>query len=375
MYYIGTTQNINVGICNEAKINGMDLVRIPFDVIKSATDNFIGYNQIGSGAVYKGRLTHGNNRGKYVDVKRFDKGSAQGARVFYRELDILLKFKHKNVINLEGYCDENDEKAIVYEHSFHGSLDKHLNDARLKWVERLKMCIDIASGLEFLHGGLLRRESVIHRNIRSSNVLLSVSRKAKITGFGHSLISPINQEMDYIIDDHIVRKSHYSDPTYMQTGILTRQSDIYSFGVILFEMLCGRAAHTYRDSQPFASVVKHHVEEGKIDDIVFKEFDKQIEVESFDIFFSIAYQCIDDDREKRPTASQVLQQLMKAWECQADFEIWERKLPTDFTEIVVQMSRSNKINSKMMKKDLYHMFCEGILLQGDKVISSSVDVG
>ncbi|XP_076900635.1 putative receptor-like protein kinase At5g59700 [Bidens hawaiensis] len=104
-------------------------------------------------SVFKGELQDGNEH-KTIVAKRLDTRHGQGERQFLTELQILLEYKHKNLIGLVGYCDEKDEKVIVFEYASRGSLDRHLKEASLTWVERLNICIDVASTLDFLHGGV-----------------------------------------------------------------------------------------------------------------------------------------------------------------------------------------------------------------------------
>nr|GEV34423.1 protein kinase-like domain, phloem protein 2-like protein [Tanacetum cinerariifolium] len=182
----------------DSQENHKDNLKLSLEDIKSATEGFSQVNIIGHGDfgnVYKG-ATHGTHGNKIIAAKRLDMKSGQGdAEVFTElatakfmaELDILIEYKHKNVIGLLGYCDEGDEKIIVYEYASKGSLDKYLSDDSLTWVMRLKICIDIAIGLEFLHGTVSSPEMVIHRDISSNNILLFDEWKAKITGFGLSL--------------------------------------------------------------------------------------------------------------------------------------------------------------------------------------------
>ncbi|KAF5783815.1 putative protein kinase RLK-Pelle-CR4L family [Helianthus annuus] len=106
------------------------------------------------------------------------------------EVEVLFEYKHENIIGLVGYCGE---KILVYEYASNGSLDRHLENASLTWTERLKIGIDIATGLDFLHGG---GYPVIHRDVKSSNILLNDDWKAKITDFGFSVITPLNNEID-----------------------------------------------------------------------------------------------------------------------------------------------------------------------------------
>ncbi|GKF13511.1 kinase-like domain, phloem protein 2-like protein, partial [Tanacetum coccineum] len=167
-----------------------------------------------------GKATHAHGL-KNIATKRLDKKTAEGEAQFATELEILMEYKHENVIDLVGYCDEEDEKIIVYDYASSGSLDKYLSDDSLTWVMRLRICIDIASGLEFLHGTVSSPEMVIHRDINNSNILLFDDWKAKI---------------------------------------------------ILFDILCGKVASLKLDDEylylPFLAKQHYHV--GKLDELVFE---------------------------------------------------------------------------------------------------------
>ncbi|XP_076897004.1 putative receptor-like protein kinase At2g23200 [Bidens hawaiensis] len=181
------------------------------------------------------RATQNFHNANYIDSRL-----GQGEQQFLSELHILLEYKHENVIGLVGYCDEKDEKIIVYEHASRGSLDRYLNDVSLTWIKRLNICIDVASALDFFHGGAGRQAKVIHRDIKTANILLNHDWKAKLADFGLSLISSITKDSDYTID-HACGTHGYLDPLYGKSGFLTIESDIYSFGVVLFEILCDRS--------------------------------------------------------------------------------------------------------------------------------------
>ncbi|GKD81486.1 kinase-like domain, phloem protein 2-like protein, partial [Tanacetum coccineum] len=355
-----------------------DNLKLSLEDIKLATQSFSQDNLIGHGDlwnVYKGN-THGDN---IIAAKRLDKKSDQGdaevltelaAAKFMAELDILMEYKHLYVIGLVGYYDEEDEKIIVYEYASRGSLDKYLSDDSLTWVMRLKICIDIAIGLEFLHGTVSSPEMVIHRDISSSNILLSDEWKAKISDFGLSLVCPTNQNADYVIDN-VTGTIGYHDPLHSKTGFLTQESDIFSLGAVLFDILCGKLSSEKLDDEylylPF--LAKHHYHVGKLDKLVFEGIKEQIVPQSYVTFTRIAHQCLHHRRERRPTAHEVVIQLKKALEFQEDYYVWEPKLPKDYKEII-QMSKCPDDYSTIKKEDLYNIFSKGILLQQDKVLLS-----
>nr|XP_043638913.1 uncharacterized protein LOC122610010 isoform X2 [Erigeron canadensis] len=347
--------------------NNKDNLQMSFEEIKLATQDFHRENIIGGGGfgrVFKGEVTRGNQRTTVV-AKRLDRSHGQGEHHFLTELEILFEYKHENIIGLEGYCNENAEKIIVYEHASNGSLDRYLNDVSLTWTKRLKICIDVARGLAFLHGGAPTKEMVIHRDIKSANILLNADWKAKISDFGLSAITAINQE----VIDKLVGTVGYVDPVYETRGFFTEKSDIYSLGVVLFEILHGKLlvpkTKDY-DQQHVSTILKHIHEEGKLGLIVFEGIKEQVAPESLSTFQVIASQCLNIVRNKRPTAEEVLQQLNKALEFQEDYEIWGPKLPKDYEEII-KLSKSSEIYSTIKKKDLYNIFSKGIILQDDKV--------
>ncbi|PWA35454.1 protein kinase-like domain, Phloem protein 2-like protein [Artemisia annua] len=347
--------------------NHKDNLKLSLQDIKLATksfnqDNLIGHGDFGK--VYKCH-THGHN---IIAAKRLGRKSAEGEAEFKTELEILMEHKHENVIVLAGYCDEEDEKIILYEYASRGSLDKYLSDDSLTWVKRLKICIDIAIGLEFLHGTISSPEMVIHRDINSSNILLFDDWKAKISDFGLSLVCPVNQDA---VIDNVRGTTGYQDPLYSKTGFLTKECDIFSLGAVLFDLLCGKLSSEKLDDEylylPF--LAKQHYHFGKLDKLVFEGIKAQIAPQSYITFTRIAFQCLHHRRERRPTADEVVIQLKKSLEFQEDYEKWEPKLPKDYKEII-EMSKCPEIYSTIKKEDLYNIFSKGILLQQDKVLLS-----
>ncbi|KAJ0690857.1 putative protein kinase RLK-Pelle-LRR-I-1 family [Helianthus annuus] len=344
-----------------------DSLRISFEDIRLATQNFktiIGRGRHGN--VYRGEVL-GVNGPTPIAVKQYGEN---GEKEFLTELEIRFEYKHENIMGLIGYCNEDNKKFLVHEHAPNGGLDCHVDNDNLTWTKRLKIGIDVAIGLDFLHGG---DSPVIHRGINSYSILLNGDWKAKITGFGFSLITSINDEIDFVVNIACGTPG-YVDPQYMKSGFLTRESDIYSLGVVLCEMMCGRTAFSYVISMDeprndLADLVKRHYEEGKVDELVFKGIKDQIVPKSMVAFLKIANECLYDEREKRPKASEVVLQLKKALEFQEDIEIWEAKLPKDYKEII-HMSKTAEIYSNLSNKDLCEMFSKGILLQNGKTCLS-----
>ncbi|CAI9271692.1 unnamed protein product [Lactuca saligna] len=217
-------------------------LEIQIEAIESATNNFSVDHLIGEGGfgkVYKGELLLSKGQ-TIVAIKRLDRNMGQGDSEFWKEVIMLSIYKHPNIVSLLGYCDENDEKILVYEFASNKSLDLHLGNKDLTWVPRLKICIQVARGLAYLHNPAGTQQRVLHRDIKSSNILLDENWNARIADLGLSKFGPANQPYTFVISNNIAGTIGYCDPQYLGTGILTKESDVYSFGVVLFEVLCGR---------------------------------------------------------------------------------------------------------------------------------------
>ncbi|GJR62016.1 kinase-like domain, phloem protein 2-like protein, partial [Tanacetum coccineum] len=190
----------------------------------------------------------------------------------------------------------------------------------------------------------------------SSNILLLDDWKAKISDFGLSLVCPTNHDVDYVIDN-VTGTIGYRDPLCSKIGFLTKASDIFSLGAVLFDILCGKLSSKKLDDEylylPF--LAKHNYHVGKLDNLVFEGIKEQIVPQSYITFTMIALQCLHHRRERRPTAQEVVIQLKKALEFQEDYEKWELKLPKDYKEII-QMSKCPEIYSTIKKEDLYNIF-------------------
>ncbi|XP_071712449.1 probable serine/threonine-protein kinase PBL28 [Rutidosis leptorrhynchoides] len=287
-----------------------------FEDIKSITQNFSDANKVGTGGfgnVYKGHITHGHGKGyNTIVAKKLDTSNGQGENEYYNELQILYEYKHENVIGLVGYSNETNEKLIVYEYASNGSLYGHLSNESLTWRNRLNICIDVVTGMDFLHGGIRGKEVVIHRDIKSDNILLFDDWKAKIGDFGLSLISTINTNTKVTIA-RACGTAGYVDPLYKGSGILTKESDIYSLGVVLLEILYGRQiSKCPKSTTCWSRFIKRIIKKRKAYSMVFKDIKEEVLLESLETFLVIVSICLDDDRDKRPTSKEVLAQLKKA---------------------------------------------------------------
>ncbi|KAJ0677701.1 putative protein kinase RLK-Pelle-CrRLK1L-1 family [Helianthus annuus] len=204
----------------------------------SIEDNLIGEG--GFGPVYKGiSKKHGR-----IAIKRLvhRQKLGQGDHEFKTEIALLSKYKHKNIVSLLGFCDEEGEKILVYKFESNGSLDRHLNNKDLTWIQRLEICLDVACGLQYLHDNVGSHHGIFHRDVKSSNILLDEHWKAKISDFGLSRARPANMQDSFLFSNPCGTPG-YIDPDYCMKGYLTPKTDVYSFGVVLWEVQCGRLTH------------------------------------------------------------------------------------------------------------------------------------
>ncbi|KAJ7542449.1 hypothetical protein O6H91_10G107200 [Diphasiastrum complanatum] len=217
---------------------------IPMHVLHKATNSFSETNIVGKGGfgvVYKGRLDDGT----WIAVKRMKTGavSSTGLREFQAEIDVLRKVRHRHLVAILGYCIEGTEKLLVYEYMPQGTLSQHLFDCGingkkpLSWKQRLSVALDVARGLEYLHG--LAHQSFIHRDLKPSNILLTDDFRAKVSDFGLVKMAPDN---DYSMETRVAGTFGYLAPEYAVTGRVTTKVDVYSFGVVLMELITGRRA-------------------------------------------------------------------------------------------------------------------------------------
>ncbi|PWA78823.1 protein kinase-like domain, Concanavalin A-like lectin/glucanase domain protein [Artemisia annua] len=290
--------------------------QLTFYEIQLATENFdesLVIGRGGFGKVYKGTINIGANVKSTVAIKRLDSTSNQGASEFWAEVKMLSKLRHCNLVSLIGYCNDGQEMILVYEYMPLGTLEDHLHTrlSCITWVKRLKICIGAARGLDYLHTGTGIEHGVIHRDFKSSNILLHDSWEAKISDFGLSKVSPRNQPSTYV--NTLVKGTFgYLDPNYFQTGRLTRKSDVYAFGVVLFEVLCGkRAVDSTLDEEHmgFASWAQDSIKMGRLKQIVDCNMRGTISSKCLRNFGQLANRCLHSDPKQRPTMAQVVVSL------------------------------------------------------------------
>ncbi|CAK9258887.1 unnamed protein product [Sphagnum jensenii] len=219
-------------------------MRISIQVLRAVTNNFAEENVVGRGGfgvVYKGVLEDGTK----IAVKRMEAAivSSNGLNEFQAEIEVLTKVKHRHLVGLLGYCTHGAERLLVYEYLPNGPLSHHLfdwkyfNQKPLRWLMRLSIALDVARGLEYLHG--LAHKSFIHRDLKPSNVLLTDDFRAKVSDFGLVKLAP---EGKFSVETRLAGTFGYLAPEYAVTGRVTTKVDVFSFGVVLMELMTGRRA-------------------------------------------------------------------------------------------------------------------------------------
>ncbi|GKE11253.1 protein kinase, ATP binding site-containing protein [Tanacetum coccineum] len=291
-------------------------LKIELEAIKSATNKFDDAHCIGKGGfgkVYKGELVHSKGW-SVVALKRLDRAFGQGDPEFWKEIIMLSLYRHDNIVSLLGFCDDCGEKILAYEYASKRSLDLYLNDKDLTWVQRLEICIGAARGLAYLHNPGRTQQRVLHRDIKSSNILLDENWNARIADLGLSKFGPANQKYTFLVSNAVGTISYY-DPLHVATGLLTKESDVFSFGVVLFELLCGRLSigNNRDERQPLTELVRKCYKQNTMDEIIYGNIKDEINPHCLKAFTTIAYQCLMREQEQRPLMTKVVKVLESAY--------------------------------------------------------------
>lgn len=309
--------------------NAGHLEEFSLQVLIDITNNFSEDHKIGSGSfgsVYQGKLEDGREVAiKRAEVLSSNSTSAMVSRrqedrnhAFTNELESLSRLHHRNLVRLLGFCEDCNELVLVYEFMSNGTLHEHLHTLetsplRSSWSKRIKVALDAARGIEYLH--IYAVPPIIHRDIKSSNILLNTTWTAKVSDFGLSLMGPTDEESHLSL--RAAGTFGYIDPEYYRLQKLTPKSDVFSFGVVLLEILSGcRAIHKNENGQP--RHVVDFVVPYILQDEIHRVLDPKVppptpyEIEAVAYVGYLAADCVDSEGRNRPTMSDIVSSLDKA---------------------------------------------------------------
>ncbi|XP_044472132.1 probable serine/threonine-protein kinase PBL17 isoform X2 [Mangifera indica] len=289
-----------------------------YEEMRSATKSFrqdFILGEGGFGIVYKGVIDESVRPGypiTQVAIKELNREGFQGDREWLAEVNYLGQLSHPNLVKLIGYCCEDEHRILVYEYMESGSLEKHLLRRRvgctLTWSKRMKIALDVAKGLAFLHGA---ERSIIYRDFKTSNILLDLDFNAKLSDFGLAKDGPMGDQTH--VSTRVMGTYGYAAPEYVMTGHLTARSDVYGFGVVLLEMLLGRkAVDKSRPSREqnlveWARRLLNHNK--KLLRILDPRMEGQYLVKTAMKVANLAYKCLSQNPKGRPAMNQVVELL------------------------------------------------------------------
>ncbi|KAK9067153.1 hypothetical protein SSX86_014478 [Deinandra increscens subsp. villosa] len=278
----------------EQLVSASGLPRYSYKDLQKATNNFTTILGQGSfGPVYKATMP----AGEIIAVKALAADSKQGEKEFQTEVSLLGRLHHRNLVNLVGYCVDKGQRMLIYEYMSNGSLASFLHSEEkytLNWQERLQIALDISHGIEYLHDGAV--PPVIHRDLKTANILLDHLMRAKVADFG------LSKEEVYDGQNSSLKGTYgYIDPVYISTNKFTMKSDIYSFGIILFELIT--AIHPQQNLMEYVNLAA--MSSDGIDEILDKELAGDCDPEDVRSLARIAHRCVHKTPRKRPSIGEV----------------------------------------------------------------------
>ncbi|XXG42028.1 hypothetical protein AAC387_Pa01g2381 [Persea americana] len=280
-----------------------------YDELKSSTNNFLESNEIGSGGygkVYKGILPGQ----QIIAIKRAQQGSMQGGLEFKTEIELLSRVHHKNLVSLIGFCFEQEEQMLIYEYVPNGTLRDSLfgrSGVHLNWKRRLRVALSSARGLAYLHE--LADPPIIHRDVKSSNILLDENLSAKVADFGLSKLVA-DSSMGHV-STQVKGTLGYMDPEYYLTQQLTEKSDVYSFGVVMLELVTAKppiekGKYIVREVKMVMNPNEEHYGLSELMDPAIRYENDLI---GFMRFVDLAMQCVQEQAADRPMMSDMVKEI------------------------------------------------------------------
>lgn len=279
--------------------------------LEVATNRFSKENVIGEGGygiVYKGSLINGTP----VAIKRILNNLGQAEKEFRAEVEAIGHVRHKNLVRLLGYCMEGTHRMLVYEYVNNGNLEQWLHGAMrqhgyLTWEARMKVLIGTAKALAYLHEAI--EPKVVHRDIKSSNILIDDDFNAKVSDFGLAKLLGAGKSH---VTTRVMGTFGYVAPEYANTGLLNEKSDVYSFGVLLLEAITGRDPVDYSRPPQEVNLVdwlKMMVGSRRSEEVVDPNIEAKPSTRALKRALLTALRCVDPDSEKRPKMGQVVRML------------------------------------------------------------------
>ncbi|KAB1206361.1 G-type lectin S-receptor-like serine/threonine-protein kinase RKS1 [Morella rubra] len=288
-----------------------DLVVFDLSSMVAATENFSLGNKLGQGgfgSVFKGQLSNGQE----IAVKRLSKCSLQGIEEFKNEVMLIAKLQHRNLVKVLGCCIQGEEKMLIYEYMQNRSLDffifDHTRRSSLNWVQRFEIILGIARGILYLHQD--SRLRIIHRDLKTSNVLLDAEMNPKISDFGMARMFKGDQIQDRTT--RVVGTYGYMSPEYAVFGRFSRKSDVFSFGVVVLEIITGKKNNVSYQDHPSLTLIGRVWELWKEDralEIVDPSVKESYVSDEVLRCIHIALLCVEEDAGDRPTTMAVLLML------------------------------------------------------------------
>ncbi|MBA0765334.1 hypothetical protein Gotri_014551 [Gossypium trilobum] len=281
-----------------------------YDELKKCTNNFSESNELGYGGygkVYKGTLSDGQS----VAIKRAQHGSMQGGLEFKTEIELLSRVHHKNLVGLVGFCFDQGEQMLVYEFMANGTLRESLSGRSgiyLDWKRRLRIALGSARGLAYLHE--LANPPIIHRDIKSTNILLDENLTAKVADFGLSKL--VSDSSKGHVSTQVKGTLGYLDPEYYMTQQLTEKSDVYSFGVVMLELITAKqpiekGKYVVREVRSVMDMKDD--EHYGLRELMDPSIRSSGNLLGFGKFLELAMQCVEDSATDRPTMSDVVKAI------------------------------------------------------------------
>ncbi|KAG2320650.1 hypothetical protein Bca52824_013863 [Brassica carinata] len=363
---------------------GLQTVCFTWRQLQAATNNFDKAKKLGEGgfgSVFKGELLDGT----IIAVKQLSAKSCQGNREFVNEIGMISGLNHPNLVKLYGCCVEKNQLLLVYEYMENNSLALALygeSAPKLDWAARQRICVGIARGLQFLHEGSMIR--MVHRDIKTTNVLLDADLNAKISDFG---LARLHEEEQTQISTKIVGTIGYMAPEYALYGELTEKADVFSFGVVAMEIVSGKSNMKQKGSADHVWLInwaRKLQQTGDIMDIIDAVLGGEFDRKEAERMIKVALVCTNSSPLLRPTMSEVVQMLegeIEITQVLSDPGLYEHNFSisklrgvdthgssstsglTDQTETTMKSSVSSA--------DLYPLYPESMILNSTVDFSSS----